>query len=327
MSSRTKFVATGLVMLALMVGAPRSASGQEVTLRYRWTQGETLRYRMTQQTTATISGLPGGIGDMTVNTTLSQVLATAVSDVAADGTTTLRQVIESIRMDMTTPVSKITYDSASKEGTTGNPMENMMKDMFSAMIGEGFVIVLSPTGQVQKVEGATRMLEKMLKNAPQDPAGAAAMDNLKQSFTDDAMRSNIAHGLSQLPDRPLEPGDTWDTQFTISNPMFGPVTTSTASTLESVEGSGADQVARIATSVTTKADPTAKGTNPMGFTMQMGDSAGDGESVFHVSKGRVQRGTTRMTMSFSMSGSAPDGTPISMKTTAKSTMTIELIQP
>jgi len=326
MSSRTKFVAAGLVMLAVMAGAASAASGQEVTLRYRWTQGETIRYRMTQQTTATISGLPGGM-DMTVDTTLSQVLRTVVDQTAGDGTTTLRQVIESIRMDMTTPVSKMTYDSTSNDSTAGNPMEKMMKDTFSAMIGEAFIIILSPTGKVLKVEGATRMVEKMLKNAPQDPAGAAALDNLKQSFTDDAMRSNIAHGFSQLPDRPLKPGDTWDTQFTISNPMFGSVTTSTASTLESVEGSGADQVARIATSVTTKADPTAKGTNPMGFTMQMGDSAGDGESLFHVSKGQVQRGTSRMTMPFTMSGSAPDGTPISMKTIAKTTITIELIQP
>jgi hypothetical protein len=47
--------------------------------------------------------------------------------------------------------------------------------------------------------------------------------------------------------------------------------------------------------------------------------------VFDLAKGVHQRSTTRMAMDFSMSGSGPDGTAMSMQTVSKSVVTVEIV--
>ena len=72
MKTRITVVATALAILAVMAGSARSAFGQDVTLRYRWTKGEEVKQRFVQQSVATISGVPGGAGEMTIDTSMSQ---------------------------------------------------------------------------------------------------------------------------------------------------------------------------------------------------------------------------------------------------------------
>jgi hypothetical protein len=224
-------------------------------------------------------------------------------------------------------MAKMAYDSAAKDSATVASQDPIMRDMFSAMVGESFVIVLSPTGAVQKVEGMGRLMEKAFKTLPQDPATAGMLNGLKNGFTDDAMRQTFSQGFAQFPDRPLKPGDTWSTEQTFNHPMFGAQTTSIVSTLSGVEGSGAAQIAKITTKIALKFDSAAPVTNPMGFTMKMGENSGDSELLFDVAKGRQQRATTRMTMAFTMSGAGPDGgAAISMQTLAKTVVTFELVQ-
>ena len=82
-------IVAGAVALGL-VGEATSSFAQEVTLRYRWTKGEETRTRMTQQVSTTIStAIPGGPGNGSVESSMSQVFHTIVEDVAAEGTATL----------------------------------------------------------------------------------------------------------------------------------------------------------------------------------------------------------------------------------------------
>ena len=85
MSSRITFVtAAGAVALGLLCGPTVSALRQDVTLSYRWTKGETVRYRIVQQSTTTISGIPGGMGDMAIDQSTTQVMATVAEEVTPD---------------------------------------------------------------------------------------------------------------------------------------------------------------------------------------------------------------------------------------------------
>lgn len=326
MNTRISLVATGIAAtLAVMAGPVKSAFGQDVTLRYRWTKGQEVRHRFVQQSTATVSGLPGGLGEMTVETSTSQVLRTMVDDVAADGTATLRYVYESVRWEMKSPMGAMSYDTAANDPPTANPMTGMMKEMLSGLIGESFVIVMSPNGQVQKVDGMSRIMEKMFKSLPPDPSTAAMFEGLKSSFSDDGMRGAFAQSYSQFPDQPLKPGNTWDNQWTMTNPMIGRLTTTTVSTLKAVEANGDDRVARIATNLTIKPDQKTGATNPMGLQMQLGESSGEGELIFDVVQGQLRRSTTRTTMPMTMSGPGPDGNAMNMQTLAKSTITVETL--
>ncbi len=326
MSSRIGFVTAGVVALGLLSGPSVSALRQDVTLRYRWAKGEALRYRIVQQSTTTISGLPGGMGDMAIDQSTTQAIRWVAEDVSADGTTTLRQVFETVKMEMNSPMFAMSYDSATPDAGD-NPMNAMLKGVLAPMVGQSFTLVMAPTGEVLKVEGLSKLAEKMFQSLPQDPAAAGILDGLKANLTDEAMRSTFAQTFAQFPNKPLKPGDTWNAQVSVGNPMLGGLITSMTSTLKSVEGEGSNRIATIVTTSAIKQDASKPPqANPMGLTMQMGSGVGDGEQVFEAGTGRFRRSTIHVAIPMSMSGTAPDGTALNMKTSVKTTTTVELVQ-
>jgi hypothetical protein len=168
-------------------------------------------------------------------------------------------------------------------------------------------------------------MENMLKNLTADPVVARGLiDNLKNTFSDDAMQDLSARGFSQFPDRPLKPGDSWDARFTAASAIVGAITTSRTSTFEGVERGGGSAMARITAKLTMKSDPAAAPFSLGSLTMQMGESTGDSELLFDVTRGRVQRIKTVIYQLMTVSGTAPDGSSMSMGTLTKSTMTLEL---
>jgi hypothetical protein len=325
MSSRTVLKATGVLAWTVICGAVLGAM-QDVSLQYRWTKGEALTYRIAQVSATTISGLPGGMPDMTINQSTTQVFRTVAEEVAPDGTVTLRQVVESIKMEMNSPMFTTAFDSANPDAAA-NPMSAMLKTVLTPMVGASFTLVMAPTGEVLKVEGLSALADKVFKTVAQDPAAAGVLDGLKANLSDDAMRSMMSQTFAQFPNRPLKAGETWIGQVSASNPMLGTLVTTVSSTLKAVEGAGGARMARIATSVTIKQDATKPvPTNPMGMTMQLGDSTGDGEQFFNAATGRFQRSTINISMPMTMSGAGPDGTPLNLKTSVKTTTTVELVQ-
>src|SRR5262245_57168770 len=100
MNTRSRVVVTVIAAIVCVFVATES-SGQ-VTLQYRWNQGNEVRYRFVQQTTTITDGLPDG-SSQAAELSMSQVVRTVVDRVAADGTATLRSVYESARWEMKGP--------------------------------------------------------------------------------------------------------------------------------------------------------------------------------------------------------------------------------
>ena len=315
---RSTTTTSAVLALTLIAGLTGIASAQPVTLRYKWTKGEEVKYRVTQQTTATVSGLPDGMGNMNVETTMAQVIRSVVKDVAADGVVTVEQVYESIRTDINSPMARVTFDSANRDAAAD---VNPMNATFRAMVGESFVIVVSPTGVVLKVEGVDRLMEKVFKTIPQSPAFTAAMQGMRNALSDESMKQMLSQGFARFPDRAVKVGESWSGESTMINPFLGKATTTTTSTLTGVEG----QVATIATKLNLKYDPADAAANPMGMAIKVGESSGEGELLFDMGKGQHQRSTTRMTMSFSMSTRGPDGAAMTMETVSRSLITVEIV--
>jgi len=325
MSLRLVVKATGVFVSTIICGAVLGAM-QDVSLQYRWTKGEALRYRIAQVSATTISGLPGGMPDMTIDQSTTQVFRTVAEEVAPDGTATLRQIVESIKMEMNSPMFTTAFDSATPDAAP-NPMSAMLKTVLGPMVGASFTLVMAPTGEVLKVEGLSALAEKVFKNVAQDPSAAAVLDGLKANLSDDAMRTMMTQTFAQFPNRPLKPGDTWSGQVSASNPMLGTLVTAVSSTLKALDAAGGARIARVATAVTIKHDATKPvPPNPMGMTVQMGDSTGDGEQFFDATTGRFQRSTINITMPLTMSGTGPDGTAMNLKTSVKTTTTVDLVQ-
>jgi uncharacterized protein DUF6263 len=322
MNRHRQLAACAVVLLMTVMACP--AFAQDVTLRYRWTKGDKVRYRFTQQISTATTGVPG-FGDMTSDQTTTQTFSIVVDDVAADGSVILRQVFESVRIEVNTPMGKLAFDSDNKDAATGDPFGKFLAGVMPAMIGESVRMRMLPNGAVQSVEGMTKILDKMAAGLPQDRTASAAFGMLKNGLSDEAMSGVLSQGFAQLPDQSVKIGDTWTRQFDVNNPLMGNGTISTTFTLEGVEKAGALSLARIAsTSMTKQTTAPAPVLGPLN--VQLGDGSGEGEQLFDATKGRLQRSTQRMTTPMTMSGPAPDGSQLSLRAITKSTMTMELLE-
>jgi hypothetical protein len=255
----------------------------------------------------------------------TQIIRLVVESIATDGTATLQQMLESVKVELSSPMRKFSYDSAAATAAGGAQgshfIDASLTSVYAAMIGEPFTLVLSPQGDVQKVEGMDRIIRKMLERLPQGPGASAVTADREQNLGDDAKPTLFAQGFVQFPNTPLRPGDTWTTTVTARN---GGTTTSRVFTLQGSERAGARYLAKIATKLTITPDSVA--VSQMPFAVEPGQRSGEGEWLFDVDKGRLQSGTTRMTVPITMSSPGPDGTSVKTKMATTTTLKIELEQ-
>jgi uncharacterized protein DUF6263 len=318
----------GLARLAAVVAVAAAAAplyAQGTTLRYRWIKGDALTYRVTILTTSQVSGAPGGGGrEMKIDQTMTQVLKIAVSDVAADGTATLSQTFQSVKMEMNSPMGRFVYDTALPTTNT-NPMAQAMGQVLGAMAGETITVVQAPDGSVKRVEGASRILDKVVKSLPSDPASSAMAQGLKASLSDEALKATLEQSFTRLPDRAVQSGDTWHGQLNLGNDTIGKIAGSVDFTLKGVEGTGDAVNARISVIMTMKQE-SALPAGPNGMMMKLGDAKGEGEMLFDVAKGRIRKSTMKSTMPSTISGQAQDGTPLTVANLTTTSMTMELVE-
>jgi hypothetical protein len=318
-ASRRSFRIAGLFAAALVSGATLAA--QDLTLRYRWTKGEEMRYRNTVQTDMQMSGLPG-MGDMNVSMTMVQVNRLLVEDVAADGTATIRSTYESIKMTMSVPMmGDVTYDSTQPQASSGNPMADAIGKTVGALAGETFTMAVAPNGNVGKIDGLARLVEKT-KAGASATGSAMGMGNMDAFISEEGQRSMIEQSFTLLPDKPVKAGEAWKNEFKVMG-ATGSQVVSAGYTLTGQETVGGHPIARVATTGTIKPGP-AGAMGPMSVTMADGTS--QGEMLFDVKLGRIRKATGTSTQPLSMRMTAPDGTDISIQAVQKTTATMELVE-
>jgi hypothetical protein len=326
MQTRTRLGVLAITLVAGFVAAAPGVSAQETTIAYKWAKGETLRYRLTQKTATTMTGLPGGAPDAKLDQLADQVFKMTVESIAADGTVTLRQSFESMRMDITSPGGSVTFDAA-KPDPAAAPPEQAVQKLFAAMLNEPFTVTMTPTGKLVKIEGFTRLMDKVFAAFPaSDPQTAGALQQMRATLSDEQMMSMFSQGFPEFPQRPLKAGDSWTGETVLKNPAIGAMLMSSSLALAALEGAAAAPMARITTKVRMERDPKSQAPDgPMGMKVDMGVANGAGETLFDVGRGRLQRATTNITIPISMSGTGPDGSAFNMRSNANSTVTVELI--
>ena len=288
-------------IVAVCAGMPAVAYGQGGTLRYRWVEGEQMRYRQTQESSMTMSGLPGFDGAV-VTQKMVQIMRVTVEKVTADGSVTLRETFESVRMEQNTPMGSTVFDSTSpaKPDQPPSPVDSVM----SAMIGESITLVLAPDGKVSKVEGMSRIMDKMFASLPQDPLSSQVLGQLKASMSDESFGSAFGQTFATFPNRALKAGDTWSDQAQANNPIAGRLTTATTYTVKSIDSANGSTIARIAQAQTIKQEAGPEAASPfsaLGMTMKLGESKSQGEILFDITSGRLQKTALESDMPMTMS--------------------------
>jgi hypothetical protein len=322
---RLASVAIGFTFLGVCAHAqtqtPAPASG--ITLRYGWTKGDVLKYRMSLQSDTKMTGMPGA-EPASVGQTMTQQISLTVADVDAFGKATLTETVTAIRTEINGPMGRMVFDSASPAPSSTDPMSTAMAKSFSALIGAPVTIVIAADGAVQKVEGASRIVQKIVAGMGSDAAAGPVEQILGSMFSDEALRSMTEQSFTHFAPQPVKVGGTWNGRIALGNQAVGKVAGALTFTLKSVEGTGNAARAAIGVAmVLTQTTPPPPG--PMNMTLKLGDSRGDGEVLFDLGRGRIVKSTMVAGMTSTVNMTGRDGAPVTVNSNVKSTVTLELV--
>ena len=318
-----------LAVLAFLSVPAAAADAQTVTLRYHWSKGESRSYRVTTQTDRTITGMPdptgAPAGPVTTSQTVTQVSRFTADEVAPDGSVTLRQIFQSVRMESSGPMGKVVVDSSVADPGT-DPATQGMRKVLDAMVGESVVIAMSPDGTVRNITGGPSLADKIARVAAADPAARQAGQAIRSQLSDEAIRTTIEQTFPKLSAPPVKPGDTWMGQLAMGNPAIGRITGRSTFTLRAVEGGADASVARIAVGLVLRQDVVPPPNGPAGVVVTLGAAKGEGEVLFNASKGQIQRSTMRSDMPSTATMNGPDGAVVTMENKTIIVMTMELVE-
>ena len=312
--------------MALAVLLPLALAGaQPVSLRYHWTKGEVVEYRFTLQSKSSVSGVPGR-DDSSTEQNVTQRIRLTVDDVSGDGAASMHEMVTQIRSEMQTPMGKVTYDTTEPGKASDDPVVGTMAKMFGAVIGEPIAIVLGPDGSVRKVEGGSRLIDRIGESVKADRNAVMMSQALRSLYSDEALRSMLEQTFSKLPAGPVNAGDTWNGQLALGNETIGRIAAALTFTLKELDGAGPSQRAIIGASMklTQEVRPPAAGGARVSLTL--GDSRGEGEIRFDVARGRILRSTMKTEMPSTVNMTAPDGSPVTFRNRVTTSAAVELIE-
>jgi hypothetical protein len=318
-----------LAVLALLSTAA-AAEAQTVTLRYHWTKGESRSYRTATQTDSTITGAPAPPGappgPVTVSQSMTQVLKFTADEVTPEGAVTLRQTFQSIRLESNGPMGRVVVDSAAA-GAADTPMAQGVRKLLEAMVGESVTIDMAPDGAVRRVDGASRIADKIAKIVAADPSTGGAAQSLRGQLSDDALKSALEQTFPRLALPPAKVGDTWTGQLAMGNQAIGRISGRSIFTLKAIEGTPQAPLAVITNALTLHQDVVPPPSGPAAMVMTLGSAAkGAGELLFDVSRGQIQKSTMKTDLPSSVVMTGPDGAPATVDNKTTITMTMELVE-
>lgn len=316
---------TRLAILPLLGVLASTAPGfaQAVPLRYQWKQGDTVTYRTVVRTTSSATGGPAG--PETFEQTLTQTMKLTVAAVHVDGTATLRQSIEAVSMEVTTPAGKVAYDSARPVGEDADPRVVAMSKTAGGMVGEAISVTMAPTGAIKRIDGAARIADKLIASLPRDPMSGGLAQNIKAMMNEDALRNSLEQSFSRMPEQPVSVGDTWTSEQAIGADATGKIVGTSTFTLKAVDGAGDARSARIAVSLALRQQG-APGSGASAA-MKLGPgSKGEGEVVFNLGRGLIESNSMRTEMPMTVTMRGPDGATMTRQTTTKTAMTMQRVE-
>ena len=199
-------VCVGIAVLLVAGMATRAQADTE--LRWKFKKGEKTRYEMKMELTQDTKA-----GDMPFQVRMNQTMDMTweVTDVGDDGTATMNQTIDRVRMELTLPQAgqgPIKYDSQQQEKAPGT---EMLAKIFDAMVGKPFVIKVTPLGKVVDLKTP----EAILAAFKGMPAGQGGM------FSEDGLKQMISQSMLPMPEEPVAVGKTWEKTAETQAPPFG----------------------------------------------------------------------------------------------------------
>src|SRR6185503_19483620 len=225
-----KIFATALVLavsMSLGSGLPALARDRQdkVELRWKWTKGQELVYKSSQKMIMEFGGAP-------MEQAMGYTYSMSVNEVADTGEATLTIKYLAVVARGSIPV-EYDYDSEKdKEAPADGPAAMQAK-----MVGQSFTMKLNPLGLVTSIQGYDKVLDAMLKGAPED--NPQMRTQLKQMYNDEAFKGTMQQMFPPLPESKVGKDDPWKSEFVVKVPMLGGMTFSQNSKITDIKDGNA----------------------------------------------------------------------------------------
>ncbi len=198
-------ITAGVVSMALC-----STGAAAVTLQLKLAEGKTYYQRtvIDQHMVQTV---------MNMQQVMDQSMGTGVKmdvlDVDGQGNMRIRSTYNWSMSKRTGPMGTLDYDSAKQ------PTPPAGAEPFAALVGQGYVIRISPKGEVLDVNGVEELQAAVRKKLPPGAEADPALGALNQYLDKNAIKQMVESSLSVYPDNPVEVGESWSRKKVMS-PMF-----------------------------------------------------------------------------------------------------------
>jgi hypothetical protein len=206
-----------LLILVTIAGAGRILGENNLLLRMKLQKGQTYLLQSKNQTniSQTINGSEIRIAQNMTATMKCQIL-----DVDSLSSATMKITYSSIKFQQDGSTGKIEYDS-DRSAPDSQPGTNVL----AALVGAGFTIKVSPTGQILDIQGIDAMMEAVLQKMGSGKDIETLKENLKKQYGDTAIKEMSQQFMLDFPREPIGLGEGWTAKTSISKGIYADLET------------------------------------------------------------------------------------------------------
>ena len=201
----------GCAATVLLMGGILSAD-EGVSFRYKPSEKEKILY----QTTMTVAQTQT-IGEQKIKTTMKQTSVDSWVYEKSDkqGNFQFRTETQQLKVKLKIdPVGEYQFDSKATEQDGGTVLSEALNPIYDRLATAALTVSISPRGKVTAVSGQKELVEDLLKDNP-----FAAQ--LAGGANDEAAKLKVAELFISFGDKPVKPGDTWETEFEVDMQGIG----------------------------------------------------------------------------------------------------------
>lgn len=166
---------------------------------------------------------------------------------------------EWIQIKQTGPAGEIEFDSRNPSES-----EDASTKAFNALIGKGYSMKVSPSGEILEISGLDTMISALLNDMEiEDEELAAQMEEqFNKQYNEETLKEQMGNMVIQYPEGAVEIGDTWTAS--VKSSALVPLAVDTTYTLLAYQ----DGIATIGTSSTISSDSEASATDMGAYQIQ-----------------------------------------------------------
>jgi len=255
---------------------PQAPPSGPVALTLRWPSGkrilQTFQMQQTMQTR-----MPNSTNAVNQDMTMEQKVGLTVSKEQPGGGHEIELEFISSRMKVMMG-DRVLTDMDTTKKPAANSKPDPAAQIFQQLIGSKIRFTMDASNHVERVDGLADLQKKLLANAPRG-SGPMIAGFLKENY----FKQMVEHNR-YLPDKPVQPGDTWPVQMDVEAGPLGTMSSDYTYTFKDWEVHGGVNCAHLTYEGTLKSKPDAN-SKLMGMNISMEDTKSSGESWFDPDRG------------------------------------------